>query len=242
MSGRWTIYDTGTMLLGASLVPLSIDLGLDFTGPHSFAWQAGLLGVAAVAFFRLATRAGSSDRADEPPMPPNVQTGDPIVDDLARALDSRDTTTHRHTRRVQMYAVGLAQSLGLRDPGFLDRLRAAALLHDVGKLAMPDAILNKPGRLTASEMETMKLHAPLGADMLQAIGVDQSVVSFVRHHHESWDGAGYPSSLKGPEIPVGARILAVADCFDALTSDRPYRRRLSNGRALRILRMRRGSM
>lgn len=177
---------------------------------------------------------------DQPVMP-NADTGDPVVDDLARALDCRDTTTHRHTQRVQMYAVGLAQALGLDDPRFLDRLRAAALLHDVGKLATPDHILNKRGRLTSSEMETMKLHAQVGADMLEANGFDEHVVAFVRHHHESWDGAGYPACLKGPDIPVGARILAVADCFDALTSDRSYRRRVSDARALRILRAKRGS-
>src|SRR4029077_8021012 len=117
-----------------------------------------------------------------------------------------------------------------------------ALLHDTGKLAVPEHILNKPGRLTFEEFEKMKLHASVGADILSGIAFPYPVVPIVRHHHENWDGSGYPSGLSGTEIPIGARILAVVDCFDALTSDRPYRPRLSNDEALSILLERRGSM
>src|SRR5262249_28628664 len=124
----------------------------------------------------------------------------------------------------------------------LKAIEAAALLHDMGKLAVPEYILNKPGKLTESEFEKMKLHASVGADILSAIDFPYPVVPIVRHHHESWDGSGYPSGIKGPDIPIGARILAVVDCFDALTSDRPYRRRLSDEEALSILKERRGKM
>ena len=112
----------------------------------------------------------------------------------------------------------------------------------MGKLAIPEHILNKPGRLTPPEYEIMKRHAPIGADILSVIGFPYPVVPIVRHHHENWDGTGYPEGLAGEQIPIGARILAVVDCYDALTSDRPYRRKLESSDALQILAERRGSM
>jgi len=112
----------------------------------------------------------------------------------------------------------------------------------MGKLAVPEYILNKPGKLTEAEFQKMKLHASVGADILSAIDFPYPVVPIVRHHHENWDGTGYPSGIKATEIPIGARILAVVDCFDALTSDRPYRAKLSDDEALAILKQRSGSM
>jgi diguanylate cyclase (GGDEF)-like protein/putative nucleotidyltransferase with HDIG domain len=164
------------------------------------------------------------------------------IETLAMAIDAKDQVTHGHIRRVQTHAVGLAKSLGLKDRRLLRAVEAAALLHDMGKLAVPEHILNKPGRLTAAEFEKMKLHSGVGADILSAIDFPYPVVPIVRHHHENWDGNGYPDGLSGLDIPIGARILAVVDCFDALTSDRPYRPRLTDEDALRILQARRGSM
>src|SRR5437762_7317516 len=112
----------------------------------------------------------------------------------------------------------------------------------MGKLAVPEYILNKPGTLTAAEFEKMKLHAPVGADILSAIDFPYPVVPIVRHHHENWTGGGYPDGIAGEDIPIGARILSVVDCFDALTSDRPYRRRMTDEDALAILRERSGKM
>jgi putative nucleotidyltransferase with HDIG domain len=164
------------------------------------------------------------------------------IETLAMAIDAKDQITHGHIRRVQTYAVGLAKSVGVSDENILRAVEAAALLHDMGKLAVPEYILNKPGPLTAAEFEKMKLHASVGADILSAIDFPYPVVPIVRHHHENWDGSGYPDGLSGPAIPIGARILSVVDCFDALTSDRPYRPRLSDQEALRILADRRGKM
>jgi len=164
------------------------------------------------------------------------------IETLATAIDAKDQVTHGHIRRVQVYAIGLARTVGLTDEGQIRAIEAAALLHDMGKLAVPDHILNKPGPLTSSEFDTMKLHASIGAEILSSIEFPYPVVPIVRHHHENWDGTGYPDGLKGTEIPIGARILAVVDCFDALTSDRPYRRRLSDTDALNMLRSRRGQM
>lgn len=164
------------------------------------------------------------------------------IETLATAIDAKDQVTHGHIRRVQRQALGLATELGVKDESQLKALEAAALLHDTGKLVVPEHILNKPGKLSAGEFERMKLHAAAGADILSAISFPYPVVPIVRHHHENWDGSGYPDGLRGTDIPIGARILAVIDCFDALTSDRPYRRRLSDTEAMEILMQRRGTM
>ncbi|MCU1385559.1 MAG: hypothetical protein JWL71_4256 [Acidobacteria bacterium] len=164
------------------------------------------------------------------------------VETLAMAIDAKDDVTHSHVRRVQAYAVGLAHALNVTDKLTLKAIEAAALLHDTGKLAVPERILNKPGKLTASEFDRMKEHVDIGADILSLVEFPYPVVPIVRAHHESWDGSGYPRGLRGEDIPLGARILSVVDCFDALTSDRPYRRRMSDADAIAILRERQGTM
>ena len=164
------------------------------------------------------------------------------IETLAMAIDAKDQITHGHIRRVQAHAVKLARAMGVKDSAQIRAIEAAALLHDMGKLAVPEYILNKPGPLTAAEFDKMKLHASVGADILSSIDFPYPVVPIVRHHHESWDGTGYPDGLSGAAIPIGARILSVVDCYDALTSDRPYRPRLSDKDALRILSERRGHM
>jgi diguanylate cyclase (GGDEF)-like protein/putative nucleotidyltransferase with HDIG domain len=164
------------------------------------------------------------------------------IETLAMAIDAKDQITHGHIRRVQVHAVQLAKAMGVREEAQIRAIEAAALLHDMGKLAVPEYILNKPGPLTPAEFEKMKLHASVGADILSAIDFPYPVVPIVRHHHENWNGTGYPDGLAGAGIPIGARILSVVDCFDALTSDRPYRPRLSDKDALRILLERRGQM
>jgi putative nucleotidyltransferase with HDIG domain len=164
------------------------------------------------------------------------------VETLAMAIDAKDQITHGHIRRVQGYAVGLAKAIGMTDTKQVRAIEAAALLHDMGKLAVPEHILNKPGKLTASEYERIKLHASVGAQILSAIDFPYPVVPIVRHHHENWDGTGYPDGLKGDGIPIGARIMSVVDCYDALTSDRPYRPALSDEEALAIIEARKGTM
>src|SRR3954464_10528603 len=164
------------------------------------------------------------------------------IETLAMAIDAKDQITHGHIRRVQIFAVGLAKAMGVTESAQIRAVEAAALLHNMGKLAVPEYILNKPGPLTPAEFEKMKLHASVGADILSAIDFPYPVVPIVRHHHENWDGTGYPDKLSGSDIPIGARILSVVDCFDALTSDRPYRPKLSDADALAILKERRGSM
>ncbi len=164
------------------------------------------------------------------------------IETLAMAVDAKDQITHGHIRRVQVYAVELARHLGVNDTQQIKAIEAAALLHDVGKLAIPEHILNKPGSLSGAEFSVIQRHADIGADLLSSIRFPYPVIPIVRHHHERWDGTGYPSGVSGSDIPIGARILSVVDCFDALNSDRPYRPKLSIDEAFEILRERRGTM
>ena len=164
------------------------------------------------------------------------------IEALSTAIEAKDGVTSSHVHRVQHYAMGLARALGLHDTDTLKAIQAAALLHDTGKLAVPERILNKPGKLTAAEFDTMKLHVDVGADILSSIDFPYPVVPIVRAHHENWDGSGYPNGLRGEDIPIGARILSVVDCYDALTSDRPYRGAMTEEAAWAIIAARRGTM
>jgi diguanylate cyclase (GGDEF)-like protein/putative nucleotidyltransferase with HDIG domain len=147
------------------------------------------------------------------------------IEALSLAIDAKDRTTSEHLHRVEVFAIEIGRELGLSQDE-LDALRAAALLHDIGKLAVPEHIISKPGKLTPEEFEKMKIHTIVGAEILEEVDFPYPVVPIVRAHHEKWDGSGYPQGLKGEEIPIGARILAAVDCLDALASDRQYRRAL----------------
>jgi diguanylate cyclase (GGDEF)-like protein/putative nucleotidyltransferase with HDIG domain len=156
------------------------------------------------------------------------------IEALSLAIEAKDHSTHDHLKRVQTYAVQLGKDLGLSHAE-LNALRAASMLHDIGKLAVPEQILSKPGRLTPEEFDRMKIHPVVGAEILDRVQFPYPVVPIVLSHHEKWNGSGYPYGLKGEAIPVGARILSVVDCFDALTSERPYRRALSVDEAMKHL-------
>jgi diguanylate cyclase (GGDEF)-like protein/putative nucleotidyltransferase with HDIG domain len=144
------------------------------------------------------------------------------IEALALAIEAKDHTTHTHLQRVRTYAVAIATQLNLPE-GEIEALRAAALLHDIGKLAVPEQIINKPGKLTPEEFEKMKVHPLVGAEILDRVAFPYPVAPIVRSHHERWDGTGYPEGLSGQQIPIGARILAAVDCLDALASHRQYR-------------------
>ncbi|HEV8591101.1 MAG TPA: diguanylate cyclase [Pyrinomonadaceae bacterium] len=157
------------------------------------------------------------------------------VEALAMAIDARDQVGIGHVRRTQFYAVGIGKVLGLSE-GEIDAIRTGALLHDIGKLGIPDHILSKPGRLTAGEMEKMKTHAVIGAAILEKIDFPYDVVPMVRHHHETWNGKGYPDGLRGNTIPITARILRVADSYDTMRGARHYRPAVSRNEARGLLR------
>ena len=173
-----------------------------------------------------------------------LRGGDPSVDltrgrraqllsELAAQLEARDPYTHGHSRRVARHAVIIAIRMGLPEAQ-VGTIRAAAALHDVGKINTPRAVLHKPGRLTDVELGLIELHPVDGAEIVSTLG-DPELTAMVRHHHERLDGTGYPDGLSGEEIPLGARIIAVADTFDAITSTRPYRPARTHDAAMEIL-------
>jgi len=158
-----------------------------------------------------------------------------IIASLATAIDAKDNVTCSHINRVQIYAVALARAAGVSQ-GDQDAVATGALVHDIGKLGIPDHILSKPGKLSPDEFRRIQSHVTIGTEILSPIPFPFPVLDVVRSHHERWDGLGYPEGLRGEEIPVGGRIISIVDVYDALTSDRPYRRAMSPEEAMRILR------
>lgn len=156
------------------------------------------------------------------------------IEALALAIDAKDHTTHDHLKRVQVYATEIARQMDLTDSD-MKALQAAVMLHDIGKLAVPEHIVSKPGKLTPEEFEKMKIHPVVGAEILDRVQFPYPVAEVVRSHHERWDGAGYPEGLSGEDIPIGARILAVVDCMDALAADRKYRKAVPLDRAMEMI-------
>jgi len=152
------------------------------------------------------------------------------IESLAATIDAKDRYTRGHSERVARYTVALARQMGLLEDQ-IDVLRSLALLHDTGKIGVSEDILNKPGRLDDEEFTVMQRHPQIGADIIKGIKVLKEGYETILHHHERWDGKGYPEGLSGKDIPLGARIIAVADSFDAMTSDRPYRPAMSPEKA-----------
>jgi len=191
---------------------------------HAFNWESSLLFVPAIYLIYRSYRLYLGKLEDEKRHVTEMANLHlRTIEALALAIEAKDQTTHDHLQRVRIYAIEVAKELGMKGPD-LEALHAAALLHDIGKLAVPEHIISKPGRLTPEEFEKMKIHTVVGAEILERVRFPYPVVPIVRAHHEKWDGSGYPYGLKGDEIPVGARILSAVDFLDALASDRQYRR------------------
>jgi len=204
-------------LMGAGIAGLMAWLN------HFFAWQTSMLVLPTVYLvyrsYRLYLgRLESEKRHVEQMSNLHLRT----IEALALAIEAKDHTTHDHLQRVRVYATELGKALHLT-PDDMEALHAAALLHDIGKLAVPENIISKPGKLTPEEFEKMKIHPIVGAEILERVQFPYPVVPIVRAHHEKWDGSGYPYGLKNDEIPLGARILSAVDFLDALASDRQYR-------------------
>jgi diguanylate cyclase (GGDEF)-like protein/putative nucleotidyltransferase with HDIG domain len=208
-------------LLGASLVGILTEVH------KSVGWQSTLFLIPLLYWIYRSYRA-YLDRLEAETVHANQMAGLHLrtIEALALAIDAKDHYTHGHVRRVESYAIEIGQALGLSDDE-LKALRAAAILHDIGKLGVPEHIISKPGRLTPGEFEKMKTHPIIGCQILEQVKFPYPVAPIVRSHHERWDGTGYPDGLKGEQIPIGARILGAVDCLDALASDRQYRRALS---------------
>jgi putative nucleotidyltransferase with HDIG domain len=153
---------------------------------------------------------------------------------LVQALEAKDPYAKRHSENVTYYAVAIAQRMGINPPE-VEAIRRAAMIHDIGKIGVPDAILAKPGRLTPRERSIIEQHPLIAVRILEKMTFLEREITSVRHHHEKWNGQGYPDGLSGDSIPLGARIMAVADTFDALTSNRSYRTLRSIAEAMKIL-------
>jgi diguanylate cyclase (GGDEF)-like protein/putative nucleotidyltransferase with HDIG domain len=191
---------------------------------HTIGWQASVLVIPTIYLIYRSYRLYLGKLEDEKKYAEDMASLHlRTIEALALAIEAKDHTTHDHLRRVQVYAVEIAKELNLSSSE-TEALHAAALLHDIGKLAVPEHIISKPGRLTPEEFEKMKIHPVVGAEILERVRFPYPVVPIVRAHHEKWDGTGYPNGLRGEEIPIGARILSAIDFIDALASDRQYRR------------------
>jgi putative nucleotidyltransferase with HDIG domain len=225
-ANRWAL---AYYLVGASLAAL---IG---TVPHSLQWELPLTCLPVVYLVHRSNRTYVVQIEQEKG---HVEQMNALhlrtIEALALAIDAKDHTTHDHLERVQLYALEIGKDLKLSAEE-MEALRAAAVLHDIGKLAVPEHIISKPGKLTRAEFEKMKIHPVVGAEILERVVFPYPVVPIVRAHHEKWDGSGYPDGLQGTEIPIGARILAAVDCFDALASDRQYRRALPLDEAMAIV-------
>src|SRR6267378_2279690 len=213
-------------LVGAAIVGL-----VNFLNRH-IGWQSSLLVLPPVYLMYRSYRLYLGKLEDEKKHAEQV-SGLHLrtIEALALAIEAKDHTTHEHLQRVRVYAMELARELRLTEDE-TEALRAASVLHDIGKLAVPEHIISKPGKLTPDEFEKMKIHPIVGAEILEQVDFPYPVVPVVRAHHEKWDGSGYPFGLKGDAIPIGARILAAVDCLDALASDRQYRKALPLNEAM----------
>jgi diguanylate cyclase (GGDEF)-like protein/putative nucleotidyltransferase with HDIG domain len=223
------LWTSITAVAGAGIAYFIVKL-ITFASFYAFIISVPILAVSYFTYRTYLDRVETSNRHAEQMAELHLKT----IEALAIAIDAKDEVTAEHVQRVQIYATGLARLFGLSEPE-IEALKAGALLHDIGKLAVPDHILNKPGVLTPAEFEKMKIHTIVGAEILERVGFPYPVVPVVRHHHERWDGRGYPDRLRGDEIPMTARILTLADCFDAVREDRSYRKAMTRNEAIAML-------
>jgi diguanylate cyclase (GGDEF)-like protein/putative nucleotidyltransferase with HDIG domain len=228
---RTTYWFGGVVGVAAFVCVVQYCLALSFLQWLAFAGLLGLPIVAATFYVFYLKQTSARTREAEQASRLHLAT----VEALATAIDAKDQTTHCHVRRVQIYAAGLGKLFNLSELE-LAALNAGALLHDIGKLAVPDHILNKPGALTPAEFERTQVHTVIGAEILGRVDFPFPVVPIVKHHHERWDGRGYPDRLKGELIPITARIMSVVDCFDSVREDRPFRSGMTRERAIELLR------
>jgi diguanylate cyclase (GGDEF)-like protein/putative nucleotidyltransferase with HDIG domain len=220
---------------GAEPLTVTVSGGIASYPEHA-ASASELLAVAGVMLAEARTGGGDRVRVDAPEQsdPPERWQAFSVLEGLVVAVDAKDRYTRRHSQQVARYAVGLAESTG-SDEQFVEVVRLAAMLHDVGKIGVPDIILRKPARLTPEERVVMERHAVLGDAIVSSLPGMEQVALGVRYHHERWDGDGYPDRLHGTEIPLAARIISLADVFSALTTSRAYRRALPVEDALRAI-------
>jgi diguanylate cyclase (GGDEF)-like protein/PAS domain S-box-containing protein len=219
--------------VGGEAIPINVSLGMSFITDTS-ADHHEALRLADERLYRAKTGGAETEASRVRAQAGRSFSGFPMLDALVTAVDNKDRYTRRHSEDVLDYSLMIAREMG-HDEKTQDTIAVAALLHDVGKIGVPDAILRKPGQLTDDEFDAIKQHPMMGAIMVQAVPGLEETLDAVRHHHERWDGGGYPFGLRGEETPWMARLMAVADAFSAMTTDRPYRRGMGREKALSIL-------
>jgi diguanylate cyclase (GGDEF)-like protein len=217
-----------------SAIPVSLSLGVALF-PSEAPTRLAVMQIADERLLRAKTGAFTDAEAQRVRgiMRDAVQ-GFSMLDALVSAVDNKDRYTRRHSEDVMTYSLQIARVLGFSDSE-QQIVAAAALLHDVGKIGVPDHILRKPGKLTEEDFEAVKMHPSIGAVIVAAVPGLEATVDAVRHHHERWDGGGYPAGWSGAATPLMARLMAVADAYSAMTTDRPYRKGMSPAEAKRIL-------
>ncbi|HKP86296.1 MAG TPA: diguanylate cyclase [Blastocatellia bacterium] len=221
----WAAFLIGVFAAGV------ISKAITLYGFYSFVLALPILALTYVTYKTYLGKVEASNRSIEKLTKLHLAT----IESLTMAIDAKDPLTRGHIQRVRVLAEGLARAVGYAEDQ-MEGLKAAALLHDIGKLAVPEHILSKPGKLSTAEYSKIMIHPVVGADILSNVEFPYEVVPIVKHHHEKFDGTGYPNGLKGEEIPFGARILTVVDCYEALTTNRPYRPRYSRDQALEVMR------
>ena len=214
------------------MIPMSISVGVA-AFPQEGATRMDVVELADSRLRRAKTGEGARAEKLRATLTHSVQ-GFSMLDALVTAVDNKDRYTHRHCEDVLAYSLEIAREMGM-DEATQQVVATAALLHDVGKIGVPDAILRKPGNLTEAEYDAVKQHPQMGAVIVSAVPGFEDTLDAIRHHHERWDGQGYPFGLAGEAIPFLARLMAVADAYSAMTLDRPYRKGMSAARAQSVL-------
>jgi hypothetical protein len=224
------LWSSMTFFSGASAAGFAY-LFIQSLGPLAIVVALPILGITYLTYRTYLGRVEDKNRHIAMMNRVHLQT----IESLAMAIDAKGQTTYGHLRRVQAYAVGLAELVGTDDTT-LEGIKAAALLHDVGKLAVPDYILNKPGPLTVAEQNKLRTYPRIGADILSNVDFPYPLLPLIRYHQEWWDGSGYPDGVSEERIPLGARIIAIADCADAMRCARPYRTTATREEMVKALR------
>lgn len=231
----WKSWRENYLWLVVNTLPAASAAGLMFIGAQKFGWSAFFIGVPIVALVYFSYRQHGKRVEEQLRHSEEInRTHLATIEALATAIDAKDQTTSGHVRRTQLYAVEIGKTIGMKEAE-IEAVKAAAVLHDVGKIAIPEYILNKPGRLTDEEFAIMKTHVLVGAEILRGVNFPYPVIPAVKHHHERYDGSGYPDGLKGEEIPITARVLSVVDVYDALMQDRPYRKGLPKTKVIEMM-------
>lgn len=237
----WQNWRHNYMWMAVNSFPAASAAGLMYLCVQKFGWTASLIGIPIVVLVHFSYRQHGKNAEERVRHAEEInRTHLATIEALATAIDAKDQTTSGHVRRTQTYAIETGKTIGMTEAE-IEAVKAAAVLHDVGKIAIPEYILNKPGRLTDEEFAIMKTHVLVGAEILRGVNFPYPVIPAVKHHHEKYNGSGYPDGLKGEEIPIAARVLSVVDVYDALMQDRPYRKGLPKEKVIDMMKRDAGS-